>query len=40
MKETLLNKSEVECLLTRAGGNIEEAIKLFLESPLDKSFKF
>ena len=29
MKETLLNKSEVECLLTRAGGNIEEAIKTF-----------
>ena len=40
MKETLLNKIEAECLLTRTGGNIEEAIKLYLESPIDKSFKF
>lgn len=39
MKETLLNKIEAEGLLTRAGGDIEAAIKLFLESPLNTSFK-
>lgn len=39
MKETLLTKSEVESLLTRTGGDFQEAIKLYLDSPLGKSFK-
>ena len=40
MKQTMLNKVEVECLLTRNSGDISAAIKMYLESPLGKSFKF